>query len=170
VDKLDNFFLGLGIGAAVGVRFADYRQNRARARQFRDNLAPRSNTIIGSRVRCAPSINNVALNFREPDLERSEVEPVFDLAVDLTRVDVMRPAERVAGVEQVTRVGDIHRVGRQHYVLAERLADGEIERRVGPAGAHAPHPERCLIVAFSAARIIQKLELPENQGRNRGGE
>jgi len=58
------------------------------------------------------------------------VKLISDFAVDLAWIDVMSPAESVAGIEQVAAVGDVDRICRNGQLLPECLADGQVESRM----------------------------------------
>ena len=60
-------------------------------------------------------------------LPHSKVKPIPDFAVNQARSDVVRPPERIACVQQVACVGDVDYAGGKSHVLADRLADGEVE-------------------------------------------
>src|SRR5579863_5138367 len=59
-----------------------------------------------------------------------ETEAPAQFKVVLARIDVVRPPERIAGVEQIARVGDVHGVGGECPAFAELLSEREVESRV----------------------------------------
>ena len=58
----------------------------------------------------------------------SKMEPVAHLPINLPGIDVMRPTESVAGIQQISGVGDIHGVRGNRPRFANPLADRQIER------------------------------------------
>ena len=53
----------------------------------------------------------------------SKVKSVAQLGVYLPWVDVMRAAESVAGIEQISGIGDVDRVSRNRPAFAEVFTD-----------------------------------------------
>ena len=76
---------------------------------------------------------------RNPEEGVSKVEPVAHLPINLPGIDVMRPTESVAGIQQISGVADIHGVRLNRPGFANPLADRQIEcgmrRQVGGAVA-----------------------------------
>src|ERR1022692_4493310 len=58
----------------------------------------------------------------------SKMEPVAHLPINLPGIDEMRPTESVAGIQQISGVGDVHGVRGNRPRFANPLADRQIER------------------------------------------